>query len=78
MRFETERRELTDFLSDIAPDDVVYDIGANTSLYTLFAAHRCPQGNVIAFEPYPPNVALLKQDISRNELENVKIHGCPL
>jgi FkbM family methyltransferase len=77
-RFESEKFELQDFISEIQEDDVVYDIGANTGLYTLFAAAVCPDGEVIAFEPYPPNLNLLKQDIDRNNLQNVNIKNVAL
>jgi FkbM family methyltransferase len=73
MRFKSEKPGLQDFISVIKDGDVVYDIGANTGLYTLFAAKACPDGKVIAFEPYPPNLDLLKQDITRNQLQNVGI-----
>jgi FkbM family methyltransferase len=70
-RFNSEKRELTDLLNEIGADDVFLDVGANTGLYTLFAAKRCSNAKVVAFEPYPPNMRLLKRDIERNELENV-------
>lgn len=72
-RFESEFRELSSMVESIQSDDVVYDIGANVGLYTLFAAKACPSGEVIAFEPYPPNAELLKQDIKRNNLQNVSV-----
>lgn len=72
-RFKSEKQKLRNFINEIKEDDVVYDIGANTGLYTLFAAKACPDGEVIAFEPYPPNIDLLKQDIARNQLQNVEI-----
>jgi FkbM family methyltransferase len=72
-RFNSEKEELANFLGEIRADDVVYDIGANTGLYSLFAANECPDGNVIAFEPYPPNLDLLKQDISRNGFEHIEV-----
>lgn len=72
-RFRREKRALQDFISNIRPDDVVYDIGANTGLYSLFAAAECPEGVVISFEPYTPNVELLEQDIARNDLSNVTV-----
>jgi FkbM family methyltransferase len=77
-RFKSEKLELQDFISKIQEDDVVYDIGANTGLYTLFAATVCPNGKVIAFEPYPPNLTLLKQDIDRNNLKNIDIKDVAL
>ena len=73
-RFYSEFEEIRDFLKSIEnEDDVVYDIGANTGLYSLFAAKVCHQGTVVAFEPYPPNVRVLRQDIDRNSLDNVTI-----
>lgn len=71
-RFKAEKQILRDFISEIEKDDVVYDIGANTGLYTLFAARACSDGEVVAFEPYPPNLDILEKDIARNQLQNVK------
>ncbi|MFC7114602.1 FkbM family methyltransferase [Natronoarchaeum sp. GCM10025703] len=63
-RFRQESEEIYDFFGSIKKeDDVVYDIGANTGLYSLFAATKCRHGKVIAFEPYPPNVEMLRQDL---------------
>lgn len=73
IRFRSEKQELVDFIHEIEDDDIVYDIGANTGLYTFFAAMACPNGAVIGFEPYPPNLELLQQDMARNELKNVDI-----
>lgn len=72
-RFVSEKEELQDFIEEIESGDVVYDIGANTGLYTLFAAKACPDAEVVAFEPYAPNYELLEQDIERNRLKNVEI-----
>ncbi|WP_411964461.1 FkbM family methyltransferase [Haloferax sp. YSMS24] len=72
-RFESEREEISDFVNMIEKSDVVYDIGANTGLYSLFAAQKCPEGQVISFEPYPPNLNLLKRDIARNKIQNIKV-----
>jgi FkbM family methyltransferase len=72
-RFKSEKIELQDFINEISEGDTVYDIGANTGLYTLFAAKSCPSAEVIAFEPYPPNLKILKQDVARNQLQNVEI-----
>lgn len=77
-RFESEKSELTGLLNEIEPDDVFFDIGANTGLYTLFAAKRYPTADIVAFEPYPPNVRLLKRDIERNGLDNVDVRDVVL
>jgi FkbM family methyltransferase len=67
-----------ELLDDLRKDDVFYDIGANTGLYTLFASKRCTEGTVVAFEPYPPNVRMLKRDISRNGVNNVDVYELAL
>jgi len=73
-RFQSELGELRDFLGSIdKSDDVIYDIGANTGLYSLFAAKTCHQGTVVAFEPYPPNLEVLRRDLARNNLDNIEI-----
>jgi|AntRauTorcE11898_2_1112593.scaffolds.fasta_scaffold00669_3 FkbM family methyltransferase len=77
-RFETEQRELTDLLREIEDNDVFFDIGANTGLYSLFAAKRAKSVEVVAFEPYPPNVRLLKHDIERNNLGNISVREVAL
>jgi len=77
-RFETERGEITDLLEEIDEDDIFFDIGANTGLYTLFVGKRYPSVDVIAFEPYPPNVRLLRRDIERNNLRNVDVREIAL
>lgn len=73
LRFKSEKQELADFVNEIERDDVVYDIGANTGLYSLFAAKKCIDGKVIAFEPYPPNIRQFKHNLSRNQLQNIDI-----
>lgn len=72
-RFHSELEEIRNFLKSIENDDVVYDIGANTGLYSLFAAKVCHHGTVVAFEPYPPNLRVLRQDIARNSLYNITV-----
>lgn len=72
-RFSSEQEVIGDFILEIQEEDVVYDVGANTGLYSLFAATECRQGKVVAFEPYPPNVEIFRQDIDRNKLDNIVI-----
>jgi methyltransferase, FkbM family len=42
----------------------IVDLGANIGLATLFFAARYPQAHLLAVEPYPPNVELLRRNLS--------------
>jgi FkbM family methyltransferase len=51
----------------IKPNDTVIDVGANVGQMTLEAAHLVgPAGRVIAIEPAPGNIKILKKHISGN------------
>ncbi len=62
------------FAEAIRPGDTVFDIGANLGLTALIASARTgPQGHVVAFEPSPPNVAILNYRLKKNGAENVAV-----
>jgi len=55
-----------------APGMTVVDIGAHIGYYTLHLALRAgTRGKVIAFEPDPTNMQLLKRNVQLNRLSNV-------
>lgn len=55
--------------SRIKPGDLVVDIGANFGLHTLYAAHLVSEsGQVVAFEPVPANLALLRRNLHLSKL----------
>lgn len=60
--------------------DVVYDIGANIGVYTLFAARLVgPLGTVYAFEPHIANASALFENVLLNGLQHiVKVSTCAL
>lgn len=59
----------------IKPGNTVLDIGANIGLHTLhFSRAVGPLGKVIAFEPDPSNLELLRFNVKRNKCNNVVIH----
>jgi len=72
-RVNSEKEEIGEFIEEIRSEDIVYDIGANTGLYSLFAANQCTKGAVIAFEPYPPNSTILKDNVDQNNISNIEI-----
>ena len=65
----------TQLVKDILrPGDAFVDIGANIGWFTLLAAPLVGDtGKVIAFEPEPANMAILKQNIALNTLHNVEL-----
>jgi FkbM family methyltransferase len=71
-----ERPILEDIVSNIRPDDVFYDIGANTGLYSCLMADMVEQP-VVAFEPHPENAGRLKQNAELNGAD-VSLFECAL
>lgn len=64
--FDSESPVLEDLLSELADDDVFYDIGANIGLYACVTAQVLDPGNVVAFEPSPPAYELLRENVALN------------
>jgi len=54
---------------------VLYDIGANVGMYTVFAA-LAREARVLAFEPESQNYALLNRNIALNALESTVAAYC--
>ncbi len=61
------------------PGDVVLDGGANIGLFTVLAA-TCvgPEGRVVACEPAPATMALLRENVERNGLAHVALREAAL
>lgn len=62
----------------LADGDVVIDVGAHIGVFALYAAKRNPRGRVIAVEPAPLNLELLRENLSRNRAGNVVVHAIGL
>jgi FkbM family methyltransferase len=59
--------------------DVVIDAGANIGLFTMLAAGRVgPQGRVIACEPSPTTMELLRGNLGRNAYDWVELREVAL
>jgi FkbM family methyltransferase len=53
------------------------DVGANIGYFTcLMSKFAGPAGKVLAVEPEPNNLKLLRQNISANNLKNVEVFPC--
>src|SRR6185312_8497302 len=69
-----ETAELRFIQERLRPGDVFVDIGANGGIYTVIAAKKVgASGRVLAFEPGPRNLELLKRNLALNGLTNVTI-----
>lgn len=70
--YEADKQAL--FVREVAPGDVVFDIGANVGFYTLLASTIVgPAGKVVAFEPVPRNLRFLRDHVSINRLANATV-----
>ncbi len=57
-------------LSLVRPGDTFLDVGAHLGWYTVLAARRVGgAGRVVAFEPDPENLALLRRNVHANGLD---------
>ena len=59
---------------DFAPGDVVLDVGAHIGLFAAYVGLRHPGVTVHAFEPFPDNFGLLRENVERNRVSNVRIY----
>ena len=70
--YEYEKQRI--FSELVRPGQVVWDVGANVGFYTLLASRLVgPTGQVVAIEPLPANVTLLRRHIQINFLRNVAV-----
>ena len=66
-----EARQSARVARDLRPGNVFFDVGANVGFYTLLAAARVgPSGRVVAFEPWPGNIAYLEKHLAVNRVRN--------
>jgi FkbM family methyltransferase len=49
----------------LSESEVVFDVGANIGVFSLFAAAECPTASVYAFEPLPPIFEKLERNTRR-------------
>lgn len=71
----TEEPETIAWLDGLTSDDLLWDIGANVGLYSLYAAlfRRC---RVVSFEPESQNFALLVDNIALNDVGGLCSPAC--
>jgi len=67
--FATKEPEMLDWIESIESGSVVWDIGANIGLYSIYAA-KIKNCQVFSFEPSVFNLELLARNIWLNDLSN--------
>lgn len=76
---EPETLEWIDSFNRTPKKIIFWDIGANIGLYSIYAALKHKNIEVISFEPSTSNLRILSRNISINNLENkIKINQFPL
>lgn len=74
-----ERAELACARALARAGTAAVDVGANVGVYSVVLARAVgPTGRVLAFEPAPDNVRRLEENLARNGLRNVDVHGVAL
>jgi FkbM family methyltransferase len=70
--FETECVAI--LRSIVEPGDTFFDVGANIGFYATLAARLVGErGTVVAFEPDPQNLKLLRRNASLNKCDNLEV-----
>lgn len=63
----------------IKPGMIVFDVGANIGLHSLYIANRvAPSGKVFSFEPVRNIFLRLKSHVLNNKVNNISLHNCAL
>jgi FkbM family methyltransferase len=76
--FSTKEPDTLDWIDRHGGDGVLFDIGANVGLYSIYYA-KTQLGNVYAFEPSVFNLGLLVKNINANRAEDkIRIVTNPL
>ena len=55
----------------IPPRGVFYDLGANIGLYARHVARVCEVSRIVAFEPWGPNIELLRRNLALGDIESL-------
>ena len=72
--FNEKEPEMLDWIDEnLRDDDILFDVGANIGIYSIYAALRKPKATVYAFEPEYSNLNQLKQNIINNNLQSTII-----
>ena len=68
--FSSKEPETLEWIDGLGVDPVLFDVGANLGLYSLYTALKHPTAMVFAFEPSVFNLELLARNIVLNGLQD--------
>ena len=71
-RVEEERPDQLIAALDLAPDDVVADVGAGSGYYSFRLAERVPEGRVLAVDIQPEMIAHLEAGMAARGIDHVE------
>ena len=71
--FDWEKDELNVWTTLAEKSEVVFDIGANTGIYSVITSKFNPQAKIYAFEPNPANHKRLEKNIEINNVQNFSV-----
>lgn len=70
----TERNMIEAALCDLGPGDTFLDVGCHYGIFSVFASKLVgPAGRVIAVEPHPESLQVLRKNLAANHCENVEV-----
>lgn len=73
-----EKREYADFFPFYKKACII-DIGAHYGYFSLFASRNSdPKSRILAFEPFPSNLDMLKQNSSDCKISNIESQNCAI
>lgn len=70
--WHAHEREVADYLAArVKPGQTCFDVGANVGIYVLqIARWSAPDGRIVAFEPNPATLGVLRAHVAMNGLES--------
>jgi FkbM family methyltransferase len=68
-----EDADIKVFLNLVVSAKTVFDIGANTGLYTVIGGKHAEHSSFYSFEPHPANFNRLQKNVELNDLKNVTL-----
>jgi len=56
----------------IGKGDII-DVGAHVGFFSIFISYLHPKRRILAFEPFPENLVLLRKNVKENKKQNIRI-----